>query len=172
MVAVEPDSAVSLSSTAHKRTVHSRNVCVCEGEPCTCMCVWVCGATAVFVFPLAGESVYLFVFLVLSPFQCGDGVGMHTEVGGHQISSCVCCGFLFHLVSFCCLAFYLFYLLSFASYSALTPLHICLYGPPHLSRVFLLSPSFSLSPVIPSPQAFPVLALQSRQPQRKPIPKP
>lgn len=45
----EPDSAVSLSSTAHKKSVHTRNVCVCE-----CVNahehVCICGVSLWFVF--------------------------------------------------------------------------------------------------------------------------
>lgn len=59
----EPDSAVSLSSTAHKKTVHKRNVCICECVN-THVSVCICGESLWFVF---------FLYRWFCPFVCLPG---------------------------------------------------------------------------------------------------
>lgn len=67
----DADSAVSLSSTAHKRTVHMRNACVCGGYVPVCVCV---EQLRFLFFLFTGGPVHLFVFPVLSGWA-GDTQG-------------------------------------------------------------------------------------------------
>lgn len=69
----EPDSAVSLSSTAHKKTVHKRNVCVRE-------CVNARARVCVYVESLCGLCFSLYRWCC--PFVCVPGSVSFLHRGG------------------------------------------------------------------------------------------
>lgn len=107
---VERDTAVSLSSAAHKRTVHTRNVCVpvCGSHMsvCVCVCKYMCSDSVVCVFPLQVVlSTCLCFWFCLLPVSRWFG-GMHTEAAesGRTSSSCQL-RFVFHSAPSCGLSF-------------------------------------------------------------------
>lgn len=102
---VERDTAVSLSSAAHKRTVHTRNVCVpvCGSRICVCVCVSICVVTLWFVFFLYRWFCPLVCVSGSVSFPCRDGLVGCTRRRRKVVGPAapVSCGFVFHSAPSC-----------------------------------------------------------------------
>lgn len=156
-------TVLSLSAPLCTRGLFIQGMCVHASVWCAHACVYMWSDSAVCVFPLQVVlSICLCFWFCLLSMQgwFGDAQGRWKVVK----SAPVCCGFyftLFHVVVFLFQFLFLFHLSISLSRLALVTFFTVVYSILFHLAQFL---SIYLASVIPSPQAFPVLAHRSSEP--------